>query len=91
MIMLLCKRPLSTSCRSIPLLLCSRCDLSKQSEESGDMLVTGWSEAHVAASVACLNSVLPPGVGVAVTTPMPCYRTLDVIVCAGVCAPVPSW
>jgi hypothetical protein len=55
------------------------------------MLVTGWSEAHVAASVACLNSVLPPGVGVAVTTPMPCYRTLDVIVCAGVCAPVPSW
>jgi hypothetical protein len=55
------------------------------------MLLTGWSEAHVAASVACLHSVLPPGVGVAVTTPMPCYRTLDVAVCAGVCAPAPSW
>ncbi len=89
--MLLCKRPLSTSRRLIQLPLRSRCDLLKQSEESGDMLLTGWSEAHVAASVACLHSVLPPGVGVAVTTPMPCYRTLDVAVCAGVCAPAPSW
>ena len=51
------------------------------------MLLTGWSEAHVAASVACLHSVLPLGVGVAVTTPMPCYRTFNIIVCAGVCAP----